>query len=399
MKVDKGNPYHWGLLGAFFLQALLGLLSRRGRTKLAGSIVLYGHKLNGNLLALHEFIRSHPDAGLESVFLTMDREYHRELLRDGVSSVWAASPDCARVLSKAAALVSDHGLHALQPLRTAYGRMGLAFFDVWHGIPFKGFDAKDFKVQLHYDEVWVASPLVRDLYIRSFGFSPERVVATGYARTDRLLATGVDDASRRASLGLPSTGRLVLFAPTWKQDAAGRSLYPFGCSERDFLGQVADLARRHGASVVLRSHLNSGEVGTKEWPNVYALPASRYPDAESILRVCDLLVCDWSSIAFDFLLLDRPTIFLDVVPPFRKGFSLGPEYRFGPVVDDVAAMIRALDDALAKPLEYWRIHGGRHLDVKQSVYGGMADGFASARCIGRLQAHAAGAKVRRGSSR
>src|SRR5690606_40302310 len=61
----------------------------------------------------------------------------------------------------------------------------LRFFDVWHGIPFKGFDADDFRVQHRYDECWVASPLLRDLYIQRFGFEPQRVVATGYARTDR----------------------------------------------------------------------------------------------------------------------------------------------------------------------------------------------------------------------
>ena len=75
----------------------------------------------------------------------------------------------------------------------------LAFFDVWHGIPFKGFDAEDFRVQRHYDETWVASPLLRDLYVDRFSFEPERVVPTGYARTDRLVRRDDDLAVRPAA--------------------------------------------------------------------------------------------------------------------------------------------------------------------------------------------------------
>jgi CDP-glycerol glycerophosphotransferase (TagB/SpsB family) len=385
LKIDKRNPVHWCLLGGFFLQALVGLLLRALVKRREPVVIFYGHKLNGNLLALHSALERRQELGLHPVFLTMDPAYLRELKAAGIACAWAGGPRCARLLARASAVVSDHGLHALQPLVTVFRLLGLRFFDVWHGIPFKGFDAEDFRLQHRYDEVWVASELCRELYVSRFGFAPERVVATGYARTDRLLRPESGKRTARERLGLPTRGPLILFAPTWAQDSAGRSLFPFGHAADEFMSALAGLAARHGGGIVLRSHLNSGVVAYGGHANVYALPVSRYPDTEAVLLACDILVCDWSSIAFDFLLLDRPTIFLDVEPPFRKGFSLGPEYRFGPVVRDLEGLLTEVGRALDSPGTYWRVNGYRHEEVKRTVYGSLCDGLAVDRCLRRLR--------------
>lgn len=388
MKVDRKRPSHWLYLCLFFAQAMLALavrVVRKGGS--ASAVILYGHKLNGNLLALYAEMSRASNHRLTPVFLTMDLRYLQELQSSGKRCAWACGFEGMKHLAHASAVISDHGLHSMQPLVGAYQRTGLHFFDVWHGIPFKGFDAQDFRLQHQYDEIWVASALCRDLYVERFGFRPERVVATGYARTDRLVKPAEDKAAIRRSLGLPADAPLLLFAPTWKQDSTGRSLYPFGCQEHEFLGALGALAFRFGGRVVLRSHLNSGEVGDGVPSNVYALPASRFPDTESILLACDILVCDWSSIAFDFLLLDRPTVFLDVEPPFCKGFSLGPEYRFGPIVDSLSTLLDVLEAALSDPQAYWHIHRECHWEIRRQVYGAIGDGGAGGRCVQRLRTH------------
>lgn len=391
---------HWLQLGLFFTQSCLGLLSRAlGMKSGSDRVLLYGHKLNGNLLALYKYLENRTETGIVPVFLTMDRTYERRLRSEGVRSAWVGGTGGAKLLAGAAALVSDHGLHALQPLQQLYRHFGLRFFDVGHGIPFKGFDADDYKSQHRYDETWVASDLNRELHVQRFGFDPDRVVATGYARTDRLVTKAEDDANLRAMLGLPPTGALILFAPTWKQDAVKRSLYPFGSSEYEFLGALSVLAAKYGASVVLRSHLNSGDVVGQGCLNVYSLPSARYPDAEAVLLACDMLICDWSSIAFDYLLLDKPAFFLDVEPPFRKGFSLGPQYRYGSIVPDLSALLAALEQCLVDRDHYWQVHGPMHGSVKERVYGGLADGRSAARCVQRLMASISSAAATGGSFR
>jgi CDP-glycerol glycerophosphotransferase len=399
MKIDRRNPAHWMLLAGFWVQAALGIVLRLFVRPLHGTVVLYGHKLNGNLLALHSYMRENPELGWRPVFLSMDRRYLDELRKQGVDCRWASGPACPRLLADADVLISDHGLHSLGPWRGAYRKLGLRFIDVWHGIPFKGFDADDFRLQHRYDETWVASGLCRDLWIERFGFEPARVHATGYARTDRLVLQREDATALREALGIPHRCRTILFAPTWEQDDHGRSIYPFGCSEGEFLGALSELARSHEATILLRSHMNSGNICGAGYPGIVALPGSRYPDTETVLLASDMLVCDWSSIAFDFLLLSRPTLFLDVSPPFRKEFSLGPEYRFGAIVHNLQELLRQLETCMAEPEVYWHAHADAHKKVRHEVYGDKADGQSAARCVARLQATFSGAAANIESSR
>lgn len=391
MKIDRHQPRHWLLLASFGVLATFGVVLRMLLRLRDRTVLLYGHKLNGNLLALHDYLRANPDTGLHPVFLSMDREYIDELREQGIDCCWAGRPACAWRLAHARALVSDHGLHSLGPWRALYRMLGLRFFDVWHGIPFKGFDAGDFHLQHRYDETWVASGPCRDLWIERFGFEPARVHATGYARTDRLVLQREDAPALREALGIPHRRRTILFAPTWAQDDRGRSIYPFGCSEDNFLGALSEFAGSHEATILLRSHMNSGDICGEGYPGIVALPGSRYPDAEDILLASDMLICDWSSIAFDFLLLQRPTLFLDVPPPFRKGFSLGPEYRFGAIAHNLQELLDQLETCVIAPEVYWHAHADAHQQVRHDVYGDKADGHSAERCVARLQAGLRGA--------
>src|SRR3546814_3640481 len=89
-----------------------------------------------------------------------------------------------------------------------------------------------------------------------------------------------------------------------------------------------------------------------DFPGVVAFPGDLYPNTEEILQISDALICDWSSIAFDYLLLDRPTYFLDVPPPFRKGLALGANYRFGPVVLGLEQLVAQLESWLKRSEEH-----------------------------------------------
>jgi CDP-glycerol glycerophosphotransferase (TagB/SpsB family) len=380
MKINRRNPLHWICLALFSMNVALALLLRpffRGRRQ---AIVLYGHKFSGNLRALYREIQRSGGVARPVIYLSLDIEHARSLKAQGANVVSAVHPSAAVLLAQAAAIVTDHGLHVMQPL---LDWTDIRFFDVWHGIPFKGFDAEDFKVLRRYDETWVASPLLADFYVHKFGFERSRVIVTGYARTDRLVTRTEDVARIRQRVGAPAAGPLILFAPTWVQDDKGRSLYPFGCSEGEFLRALCEIALRHGGALLMRTHLNSGAIGSG-LRNVVSVPQSRFPDTEEILLITDLLICDWSSIAFDYLVLERPALFLDVPAPFKKGFSLGPEYRFGPVIRSLDELIGQADGILAAPEQYRAEHAPRLRSVKASIYGDFADGRSAQRCVERL---------------
>lgn len=385
MKIDKSNPVHWCYLVMFGANVVLAMALRRfmrGREK--PRVVLYGHKLCGNLLAIHNHLRTHCANKIDAVFLTMDPVYFRELRSASVPCALAIAPGCIALLASAHAVISDHGLHALQLM---LGRTDLKFFDVWHGIPFKGFDAADFRVQHRYDETWVTSPLLAKIYVERYGFDADKVKVTGYARTDRLVRRDEDLDAIKRSLGLDGldVGKVVLFAPTWKQDARQRSIFPFGIDEQTFFRALSALAQRTGSTFVMRAHMNSEADTSGEWERIVQRPHARFPDTEALLLVSDILVCDWSSIAFDYLLLDRPTIFLDVEPPFDKGFSLDASHRFGAIAGNMQELLQLLERYLVETDRYKQEFMEKCTEIKTRVYGTHADGNATEQCVERLR--------------
>lgn len=382
MKIDKKNPKHLFALALFSVAVLIALLFRNFNFKKNiknKTIILYGHKLAGNLLAIYNHWEKKHKQDFELKFLTMDITYYQQLKADGVSVVLTSNlKQTVLLLAMADAVISSHGLHTMEWL---VNRTNIKFFDVWHGIPFKGFDADDFRVQHKYDETWVASTLNAKLYAKRFGFHESKIKVTGYARTDQLAKPLISQQETKQRFQLPQNKPTILFAPTWQQDSKNRSIYPFGTTEDEFLSALDQFAQQHNVLIVLRAHLNSSEVSGNSFKNILYRPFATYPDTEALLYACDILVCDWSSIAFDWLVLQRPTIFLDVPAPFAKGFSLGSEYRFDTVVNNMSSLLIEMKQALQPMTEQKK---KEYQTALAQVYGTYADGNSSQRCIEHL---------------
>ena len=381
MKIDKGNPAHWLLLAQQFVYTLLASLGRylSPRPK-KPVVVLYGHQLSGNLKALYEQWRRAHKTEVDFYFLSLDPENSAILRRQGIQVLQCNRLRDMLLVGRCDAIITDHGLHLMTPfLRLT----NIKFIDVWHGIPFKGFVPDDFRLQHRYDEVWVSSPLLKTIYVEKFGFDPEQVFDMGYARADKLFRGDTPTVSYRKQASIPEDHKLVLYAPTWQQDDNGHELFPFGESQESFIQALSDVCKQHSATLVIRSHLNA-RISEKHFDNVYYCPMKVFPDTEDLLLETDILICDWSSIAFDFLALERPALFLDVKPPYKNGLSLGPQYRFGDVINDMASLTLQLTAVLQNPSGYRDRLGSIHTEIQTKVYCESTDGQTALRQLQHL---------------
>lgn len=379
MKLDPRNPEHV-LVAARALGVSACALVGRVLTRRRRWIIFFGHRLTGNLLSFFEALRDHP--AYQPVFVDLDKGYVDELRRQGYRCAWLGGPDAIRVLRAAAAVVSSHGPQVLEPFMRL---TRMPCIDVWHGIPYKGWHPSEFRSLRRYDRFLVSSPDLARMHVEMYGFRQDQVVATGYGRVDDLVRhTRTDVEEAKAAIGLGPDVPLVLFAPTWAQDDPNRSFIPFGVSSGEFFGRLIRVVESLGARLAVRAHLNAPkEIGQTD--TVLNLPFADYPETERVLLATDILICDWSSIAFDFLVLDRPTIFLDVPPPFREGFTLGPEFRFGEVVGDLDELEAALQRYLATPGAYVEEHRESIEMARRVAYGELADGYASERYVSVLE--------------
>lgn len=382
MKINRQNPLHWyylALQGLFTLAAILLRPFVRGQRE--HMVILYGHHFSGHLAAIYRRWRARELPHLTLYFLSLHPSPVTNVSDFKVNVLLCRSLRDMLMLARASAMVTDHGLHLMRPLLHF---TDIVLIDVGHGIPFKGYDEENFRLRRrYYTEIWTSSRGISEIYSTKCGCE-NLVRSVGSARTDRLLAPNAAAGAFREHFQLEPRVPVILYAPTWQQDDMERSLLPFGQSPEAFLESCSALCTNEACYFVFRSHQNASFPQIHH-ERVIFCPQSEYPDTEEILLDTDILISDWSSIVFDFLVLDRPTIFLDVPLPFAKGCTLGPEYRFGRVVADMTTLLQALTAYVRTPSQYMDEYGEAHRAVKSFLYDDNADGHASDRCLERLQ--------------
>ncbi|MFE4021070.1 CDP-glycerol glycerophosphotransferase family protein [Streptomyces sp. NPDC059101] len=303
------------------------------------------------------------------------RAVHEELVRRGmdVEHLWAvrdaqtAVPPSARpvVVGSAAwhgALAHSHWIVTNTHLpRWFVRRAGQRVIQTWHGTPLKRIGADlagtlcgglaHLAARPRLGRQWsvllspnaASTPVLRS----ALGYAG-KLLETGLPRTDALHAPDRDEvaAAVRAHLGVRPEQRVVLYAPTPRDDVAYDASH-----HRLHLPLDLDVARAalDGDHVVLvRSHPQVPDrLPAHHAP--FAVDVSSYPDATELLLAADVLVTDYSSLAADFAGTGRPMLFLTPdLAHYRdtlRGFSVDFEARVpGPLLSSTGEVVEALGD-------------------------------------------------------
>ncbi|OKJ23450.1 CDP-glycerol:glycerophosphate glycerophosphotransferase [Streptomyces sp. CB00316] len=296
------------------------------------------------------------------------RALHEEIRRQGLKlrSTWsydtspAGFPDDARLvrrwswrylwaLARAEYWVDNQGFpQALRkPARTTY-------LQTWHGSAYKrmGFDETRVRLQdalqrerlqqaVHrFDHFLVRSEHDVATLARAYRLPEDRLLRTGYPRNDALIAerarTETEGRLPRpplaGALGIDDHRKVVLYAPTFRGGPAGGKQ-----ARRRLLLDVREFADRFGDmyTLLVRAHyLEAARLPV--CPPGTVIDVSRHHDVSEVLALADVLVTDYSSIMFDFALLDRPVILyapdLDTYAAERGSYFDLREKAPGPVV-------------------------------------------------------------------
>ncbi|MFJ8821793.1 CDP-glycerol glycerophosphotransferase family protein [Streptomyces sp. NPDC102467] len=265
------------------------------------------------------------------------RAIHEELVarRRGAHVVWsyATSPDgfpkdaklvrrwswrYLWALGRAEWWVDNQGFpHALdKPKHTTY-------LQTWHGSAYKrmGFDEIRHKTQNapqreqlaravdRFDHFLVRSEHDVSTLAHAYRISGDRLMRVGYPRNDRLVeARKRDERTGRfprpapaAALGIPDHRTVVLYAPTFRGTPKKKKV--------QLALDVRQFAERLGDTHVLLVRAHYMEAATLPvTPPGTVIDVSAHHDVSELLCLADVLVTDYSSIMFDYALLDRPIV-------------------------------------------------------------------------------------------
>lgn len=147
----------------------------------------------------------------------------------------------------------------------------------------------------------------------AFGLGDDRVVVTGEPRVDVLSAGTAEQRVARATTLLTRTGPLLsdqsalLYAPTWRDGAADPAV-----PTADQWVRIVRLLEQHDAVLFIRSHPLGEGAYAPPWSSgrVRMLNAELLPDATPALPRIDVLITDYSSMAYDVGLLAMPVVYL-----------------------------------------------------------------------------------------
>ena len=202
-----------------------------------------------------------------------------------------------------------------------------------------------------WDYLIVQSKFVADLAPSAFKFNKE-YMNTGYPRTDILYHSDNPEAQKamKKKLGLPEDKKIIMYAPTWRVKNRFDLMLDLEKMREKFSDEYALILRLHHFSA-------------KNWEGVpedgFVYDLTDYQSIEDLYTITDILITDYSSVMFDYAVLNRPMLFftydLENYRDNLRGFNIDIETESpGPVLftsDEVINAIENLDDTIAESKE------------------------------------------------
>jgi CDP-glycerol glycerophosphotransferase (TagB/SpsB family) len=189
-------------------------------------------------------------------------------------------------------------------------------------------------------------------------FSDAREIAvTGYPRNDVLLGapwlSKLDDEYVRRIKREIDFQFLFLYLPTYRREGP-RGLDLFARYGFD-ANTVNQTLRELSAILIIKRHLYDGQADPDSdgarFERIFTLSDEDLPDIYPLLRETAVLITDYSSVFFDYLLLDRPIVFapFDIQQYIRADRELFYDYDQvtpGPKAKDWPDVLRLLREAV-----------------------------------------------------
>ncbi len=236
--------------------------------------------------------------------------------------------------------------------------------NLWHGVPLKKIALLDPNLKKaariyfkkifseNYTCILTTSHELIPLMARSFAVSEDKIKVWGQPRNDGLFQKN----DCREILGqlfpdLPEYTKTVLYAPTFR-DYGQIQLFPFKDFDQE---QLEAFLEEKNMLLFIRTHVaEQGSAAPYLGKRIRFLGNEQAEDVTGILNIFDCLITDYSSIYIDYLLTDKPMVFL---PYDRQQYLDGRGMNFD--YDDVTPgpkpeTFNDFLDALSPKEDFWK---------------------------------------------
>ncbi len=298
---------------------IIGDYYPKRRRKRLQKVILFenwkGKQYSDNLRAIDEELTRRRDRR-KRIWVVRDNGVR---MPQGVRTVLRFSPEYYDLLARARWIVANDSIDPSYVKRDD----GQTYLQTWHGTPLKKVGQDIEKVNFArkgYLETfaqesskwsYLVSPNAYSSQImgRAFEIPQREILETGYPRNDIFYRPErqARAAATRARLGLRPDQKVVLYAPTWRDDRyddKGRYIFELKLNVdamRERFGDTHVLLLRGHHLLATRAGIPAGDG--------FVLNVSTYPDIADLYLIADVMITDYSSTMFDYVNTGRPMIF------------------------------------------------------------------------------------------
>lgn len=203
------------------------------------------------------------------------------------------------------------------------------YLQTWHGTPLKRL-AHDIEVpigttfyrsKMSYEQMkktydddvkkynYMISPNTYSstIFQSAFQINKERLLESGYPRTDVLVHVKEDEVNQlKKSLGIPLDKKVILYAPTWRDNSFVAKGYTFTL-QVDFALWKDRLQEEY--VIIFKPHyLIVNQFDISQYKGFVYEAKAEY-DISQLYIMSDILITDYSSAFFDYAIMSRPIYF------------------------------------------------------------------------------------------
>lgn len=173
------------------------------------------------------------------------------------------------------------------------------------------------------------------------------IIETGYPRNDFLVNHKEEDITLvKEKLNLPKDKKIILYAPTWRdnQHTAGTGYTYKTQVDFDFLKQ--NLSEEY--IILFRAHYFVANSFDFEKYKGFIYDVSHYDDINDLYIISDLLITDYSSVFFDYSILKRPIVYymydLEEYKTKLRDFYISLDVLPGNIVENEVDLIKEIEN-------------------------------------------------------
>ena len=219
------------------------------------------------------------------------------------------------------------------------------------------------------------SAMMTEYYRRAFWCESE-ILECGYPRNDILFSWDPGLPGRvRQAFGLSETAKLVLYAPTFRDDGSYKAF------DLDCLGVLDALTHtQEDWYLLIRMHPNQ-QVPEGFFPiGDHVLDATSYPDVQELMIASDIMITDYSCTVYEFAVLKKPSyIYASDLEEFQQMRGLNDFYF------DMPYPINQTNEALLQQLRQYTPESGlASAEAFLKRFGGVDKGNAAKQIVQRI---------------